>query len=99
MFCLGMLGPEFVLLSAVGQYCSAKDATRAFHNSGYVKWTIRHSYFADMGGVHVRFPRWRPFPVNAKQLHYLVVNHHIVYPENITLEKIKDRNKRDGLSR
>lgn len=99
MFCLGMLGPEFILLSAVGQYCSAKASALAFKESNCTEWTMRHSYFADIGGIHLQFPGWKSFPANAKQLHYLVANGHIPYPSIVTLDMIKDKNKTDGLSR
>lgn len=99
MFCLGMLGPEFILMSAIGQHASAKASTLAFKRLKHTAWTLKHSYFADMGGIHVQFPGSRPFPVDAKQLHYLVSNHFIQYPSKISLDIIKDKNKTDGLSR
>ncbi|KAF2092472.1 hypothetical protein NA57DRAFT_50221 [Rhizodiscina lignyota] len=103
MFCLGILGPEFVLMSAIGQYCCAKTATQKFRTVKKSQptddWTMRHSYFADMGGVHVKFDGCNAFPVNAEQLHYLVAKEYLQYPSHLTLDVIKDKNKRDGLSR
>lgn len=100
MFCLGMLGPEFVLLLAMGQYYSAESSRVMFKRSHPDQdWTLRHSYFADMGAIHIKFPNWKSFPVNGKQLHLLIAQHHIDFPSWITLDVIKDKNKRDGLSR
>lgn len=61
-------------------------------------WTMRHAFFADMGGFHLHCPDFKPFPINAHQLHYLVQNHHLSYPD-IKEKAIWDRNKADGLAR
>jgi hypothetical protein len=98
MFCLGLLGPEFILLLAVGQYCSAKASTRLFHASNLTGWTTKHSFLADMGGIHLQVPDMKSFPIMAKQLHFLVTNNYIPYPE-ITTMAINDKNKSDGLAR
>lgn len=101
MLCTGLAGPEFVLLLAMGQYCHAESSRLMFRQSHPSKgWTLRHSYFADMGAIHIRFPGWeRTFPINGKQLHHLVTQKHIEFPSHITLELIRDKNKRDGLAR
>lgn len=99
MFCLGTLGPDFVLLLAVGQYCSAKASVKAFANSKIRGWTMKHAFFADMGGIHLQLPGVGPFPINAKQLHFMVTNGYMSFPESVTEDVINDRNKYDGLSR
>jgi len=103
MFCLGVLGPDFVLLLAVGQYCSAKASEKAFARSKIKGWTLKHAFFADMGGIHLELPNHYPelksFPINAKQLHFMVANEYIPFPSQITEAVIDDKNKYDGLSR
>jgi hypothetical protein len=100
MFCLGALGPDFVLLLAVGQYCSARASVKAFATSKIKGWTMKHAFFADMGGIHLLLPSvGRSFPINAKQLHFMVSNGYVPFPEGITEDIINDRNKYDGLSR
>ncbi|KAF1956465.1 hypothetical protein CC80DRAFT_471860 [Byssothecium circinans] len=98
LFCLGIVGPEFALLGSVGQYCSARRSVLAFAGTKHAGWTMKHAFFADMGGIHLRFPDAPSFPVNAKQLHFLVTHGYIAYP-NISTSEINDRNKADGLAR
>lgn len=92
------MGPEFILQLAVGQWISARRSKKQFNASGHVKWTMRHAFFADMGGFVLKTRDWVPFPINAKQLHYLVERNYLPYPA-ITRAEIKDRNKVDGLLR
>jgi hypothetical protein len=98
MFCLGLLGPEFVLICAMGQYCSARAAVQAFAETKHTGWIMKHAFFADMGGIHIKFPDMLSFPVNAKQMHFLIRNGYIAYP-SIAINDISDTNKADGLSR
>ena len=95
---IGFLGPEFIFLSALGQWYSARCSVTDFHASGYTQWTMSHAFFADMGGFVLRTGDDCSFPVDAKQVHYLVTKGHIKYPE---LDKriIADKNKVDGLLR
>jgi hypothetical protein len=98
MFCLSMLGPEFIFMLALGQYMSAQASRKAFHESGHKDWTIRHSFYANMGGFVFRPRGWKKFPIDAKQLHYLIVHGYIGYPAVDRLS-IEDKNKSDGLAR
>ena len=99
IFCLGLAGPEFILLGACGQWCSASASVTTFAKPGYTDWTMKHAFFADMGAVHLQVEGMKTFPVNAKQLHLLVSGKHIAYPSGITIDLIDDKNKSDGLAR
>ena len=107
---LGCLGPEFILQLAAGQYCAARRSVHEFSVSnqllpGRQPWTMRHAFFANMGGFALQtqvahkgaFPL---FPLNAQQILYLVENDYIGYNE-VCIEKelIKDRDKVDGIVR
>lgn len=95
---LGIVGPEFTLQVALGQWVSARRSVAEFRRSGFSEWTMTHAFFADMGGI-LLYPRgWVPFPVDAKQLHYLVINGYLPYPK---LHKcsIEDKNKVEPLLR
>ena len=111
-----LLGPEFVFLLALGQYQSAKESIQEFENLGYVKdektgyegWTVTHGFYADMGGIHVRPKGWKSFPVNAKQLAWLVRHDYLERPSHvnendcirkISLRSIKARGKIDRLAK
>lgn len=61
-------------------------------------WTMRHAFFADMGGFHIDCPDLRPFPVDGHQIAYLIENNHLEYPE-IQPKAIWDRNKADIFAR
>lgn len=95
---LGILGPEFILLLALGQRESACRSVQDFQNSGYPEWSMSHAYFADMGGFVLHTPNWTPFPLDAKQVHYLVTEGYMEYPA-IDPEIIVDKNKTDPFVR
>ncbi|KAF4456308.1 hypothetical protein F53441_1553 [Fusarium austroafricanum] len=96
--CLGLLGPEFIIVLAIGQKSSARRSVAKFNQAGYTQWTILHGFFADMGGfVLTAEGLERPIPLNAEQLFYLVNKKYVECPE-ITAQELKDRNKSDGLA-
>ncbi|KAH7252738.1 hypothetical protein BKA59DRAFT_436903 [Fusarium tricinctum] len=103
--CLGLLGPEFIIVLAIGQKSSARRSVvvrfqkSKFNQAGHSQWTITHGFFADMGGfVLTADDLLQPIPLNAEQLFYLVNNSYVECPK-ITARELKDRNKSDGLAR
>jgi hypothetical protein len=97
-FWLAMLGPEFVFVIAVGQYGQARAREKLFHEAGFHDWTIKHSFYADMGGVILQPHKWKSFPIDSKQLLYLVQEGYVAYPK-VSESEIDDKNKADGLTR
>lgn len=95
---LAFLGPEFIFQIALGQYISARRSLKDFHESGYTQWTMTHAFYADMGGFILQTRDWKPFPVDAKQLHYLVTEGYVEFPK-LQKQGIADKNKVDGLLR
>jgi hypothetical protein len=95
---LAFIGPEFLFQIALGQLVSARRSVKDFHASGYKQWTITHAFYADMGGFILHTKDWLPFPINAKQLHYLVIKGYVKLPE-LERETINDKNKVDILLR
>lgn len=94
--CIGILGPEFPLTYAAGQWSRAKQSTIAFEVAGYPAWTMRHAFFADMGGFVLQ-PRNGPsFPVSGKQLLWLIINEKVQYPKH-TMEELWDKSKQDRI--
>ncbi|EMC97621.1 hypothetical protein BAUCODRAFT_23882 [Baudoinia panamericana UAMH 10762] len=71
------------------------EAAAAMHRS---PWTRRHSFFADMGGLRLRFSDHPDFPVNSHQLFWLVKNGHLDYPQ-LDPKDIEDKNKADIFAR
>ncbi|KAF8435595.1 hypothetical protein BGX38DRAFT_1333209 [Terfezia claveryi] len=100
---IAIAGPEFVLTIASGQWGTARESVILFQNSGFPEWTLRHGFFADMGGVFV-VPRVeneqydRPFPVTSKQLNWLVTNKYLPFPD-IREEDIVDKSKQDTIAK
>lgn len=95
---LTLLGPEFVFLLAFGQWQTARSTVQAFRCAGYHDWTIVHSFYADMGGIHIKPPDFPSFPVNAKQLLYLLQRQHIDYPP-LTRKHIEGLGKSDSAAK
>jgi hypothetical protein len=106
MTCLGIIGPEFVFQLALGQWVSARRSVKAFRDLAgsdhleYLKWTMTHAFYADMGGFLLKTPDWQSFPVDAKQILYLVEKDYISAADVILDESILlDKNKCDGMVR
>lgn len=69
------------------------------HLCNGTKWTYTYAFFTDMGGIHLTSPDFPDgFPINAEQLHYLVLHKHVDFPD-MTLMSIAERNTLDTLSR
>lgn len=95
---VSIAGPEFVLTAATGQWAAAKRSVEDFRRAGFEAWTMKHAFFADMGGIEINPPDFVPFRVNAKQLHYLVTKGYLPYP-NILRKEIWDKSKQDTIAK
>lgn len=94
--CIGILGPEFPLTFAAGQWSRAKQSVEAFRAAGFMNWTMRHAFFADMGGFVLQPKNGDPFPVNGRQLLWLITNGKVEYPKH-TMEELWDKSKQDRI--
>ena len=95
--CVAISGPEFVLTAAAGQLDTATQSVAAFHSLGYPQWTIRHAFFADMGGfclipVDSEGKDSKGFPITGKHLFWLVKNGVIEYPD-VSTKELWDKSK------
>ena len=61
-------------------------------------WTMRHAFFADMGGLLLSCPDFAPFPIDSYQLVFLIEHGYLEYPD-IKESDIWDKNKADGFAR
>ncbi|KAH7327856.1 hypothetical protein B0I35DRAFT_2627 [Stachybotrys elegans] len=99
---LAISGPEFVLGIAAGQFCSASRSVRLFKGDplpGNRRWTLTHAFFVDMGGIHLVCPDFdSSFPITAMQLHYLIKNNFLDFPDMEKMD-ISERNTSDILAR
>ena len=90
--------PEVLVATAAEQWLSARQSVPEFAAMGHPEWTIRHGFFADMGGIKVTPPDSEPFPVDSQQLAYLVKHKYLPMPE-ISVDDIHNENKADELAR
>lgn len=93
-----LVAPEFIGVTVTGQYFSARQSVKDFAAAGISEWTLQHAYIADMGGFVVQTRDWVPFPINAKQLLWLIQHGYISVPR-IELRRINDKNKVDSMMR
>ncbi len=82
-FVICFAAPEILMILATGQRREARRSVKLWRDSGYEDWTMRHGFYANMGGFLLRSKDSNPFPINAKQLHYLVTQDYIPYPAAI----------------
>ena len=90
--------PEVLVATAAEQWLSARQSVEAFFALGYPGWTIRHGFFADMGGIVIAPLGCEPFPIDSQQPAYLVKNKHMEMPE-ITVDDVTSVDKANGLAR
>ncbi|KAF2029125.1 hypothetical protein EK21DRAFT_101345 [Setomelanomma holmii] len=94
---LGIIGPEFVLTYAAGQWSRAKWSVDAFRES-HPEWHMRHAFFADMGGFVLHTDDGVIFPLNAIQLHWLVRHKYVELPR-IMKREVWDKSKQDTFTK
>ncbi|KAK5723957.1 hypothetical protein LTR17_013799 [Elasticomyces elasticus] len=97
---LAVLAPELPMLFACGQYASAKRSLHDFRQAGYSEqqWTLPHAFYADMGGFILQPSHSEPFPITAKQLHYLVLKGYVPLPR-LSDKEILDKSKADNIAK
>lgn len=93
-----IMGPEFVVAFATGQKVEARRSVDQWRTAGYTEWTLRHGFYANMGGFILKPRASSPFPINSKQLFYLVRKGYIPYP-SITEKEVWDKSKQDGFQK
>ncbi|KAL9101280.1 MAG: hypothetical protein Q9163_003452 [Psora crenata] len=92
------MAPEFIVAFATGQKVEARRSVEMWKRAGYHGWSMRHGFYASMGGFMLQPRDSKPFPVNSKQLHYLVTRGYIPYP-SITEAEVWDKSKQDGFQK
>ena len=108
--CLTLLAPEWMFQLSMGQWIAARHSVKKFHAAGHTGWTMKHAFFANMGGFVFQAKdsaasgnknesiTWTAFPVNAEQLLYLIEHGYVKYP-TITKRLIKEKDKMDTVLR
>jgi len=90
--------PEVLVATAAEQWLAARQSVKAFSRLGHPEWTIRHGFFAGMGGTLVQPRNGPPFAVDAQQLAYLVEHKYLAMPA-LSQDDILAYNKADTLTR
>ncbi|KAI4140097.1 MAG: hypothetical protein L6R39_005953, partial [Caloplaca ligustica] len=99
-----IMAPEFVLGFATGQKVEANRSVEDFKNlplppgQERPKWTIRHGFYANMGGFVFHARESCPFPINSKQLLWLIKRGYVEYPK-MTAKEVWDKSKADGFQK
>ncbi|KAL8951766.1 MAG: hypothetical protein Q9222_002287 [Ikaeria aurantiellina] len=97
-----IMAPEFVLAFATGQKVDARRSVELFKDLDLPphapKWTIRHAFYANMGGFVLQPRDSTAFPINSKQLHWLIKRGYVEYP-TMTAEEVWDKSKADGFQK
>ena len=93
-----LLIPDLVSYLALGQYESARKSVKAFRRSGYDEWSMKHAFFADMGGFWLTTADDVSWPLDATQLHYLIAEgwlnrQTVVKQVMLGKDVIEDKNK------
>ena len=86
---------------ALGQWLSARQSVKDFNTDEFranpadsFEWGMKEAFFADMGGFLLQTKEERDFPLNAKQLHFLVSKGYLP-PPSLDRREIEERNKVD----
>jgi hypothetical protein len=95
-----LIGPEFLMVLALGQWHAARQSVKAFHDDGFTRWSMKHGFYAEMGGFIAITEDKVRFPLRGKSLHYLVwkglISNDVVNKVVLLdVEIIDDRNKAD----
>jgi hypothetical protein len=90
--------PEVITAIGAEQWASALQCVEDLARLGYRQWTIRHAFFANMGGFMLESPDFPRFPIDGQLLGYLVEKKYIPFPE-VAEKTIWDKNKADGFAR
>ena len=93
---IALFGPEWLLGMAGAQWSIARRAKKHFQDNG-IKWTMRQSFFADMGGVRIKL-KDDEFPVTSKHI-YVLVKLGLIKLDAITSAAIEDRSKADSVAK
>ena len=98
---LSILGPEFLLCYALSERQSAGASVACFKQLRQDdKWTLKHAFFADMGGFILQTSDDVSFFLDTKQILWLL-KHHVIsttqFETSFLLDSktINDRNKSD----
>ena len=89
---------DFSQLAHQWESASASENSENLSRFRNSPWTMRHAFFADMGGLLLDCPDFTPFPVDGHQMLYLVEKNYLDYPD-VREITIRDKNKADGFAR
>ncbi|KAG1809675.1 uncharacterized protein BJ212DRAFT_1279264 [Suillus subaureus] len=95
---MALIVPELIVTWAMRQWCSARDVTRQFKESGYYTWTQTHSFFVLMGGfmLYVDGQPYRTLEPN----HILkLIHEECIDVPILTAKRIHDKSKGNAISK
>lgn len=88
--------PDGVCVNAFAQWRASRKSATSFKKK-YPWWTLRHSFYCEMGGYRIQDERAdQTYLFRGEELRYLVTKN-IVELTKITEDEIMDRSNADGL--
>jgi hypothetical protein len=72
--------------------------TRRRNGENHERWSLRHAFYADMGGFHLIDKKGDKYVLRSRHVTFLVHHHYIDLPSLTTMD-IKDRSKSDSLAK
>ncbi|KAJ9615357.1 hypothetical protein H2200_001432 [Cladophialophora chaetospira] len=93
-----LIFPEVITGIGAEQWASAFQCVQDLAESGHTNWTMRHAFYANMGGFLLESPDFPAFPIDGQQIGYLVERKYLNFPD-IDEKTIWDKNKADGFAR
>ncbi|RFU79563.1 hypothetical protein TARUN_2672 [Trichoderma arundinaceum] len=100
-----VIAPEIIISAACGDLIEASHSNRELQEYAAqdgVKWTLAHSYYANMGGFIIRSKPTRinayhdPYHLNAYGMYALRRRNYLQKLPDIATEELDDRSKSDG---
>jgi len=95
---IALIFPEFIACVALAEFWLALESKKALKKVGADHWTLKHGYFANMGGFVLQTRGRNPFPLNSETLEILVKEGLVEVPR-ITAAEIQDKSKTDSFAR
>jgi hypothetical protein len=108
---IAAVAPEIVIAIAIEDWATAKSELEEMMNMGEPHWTMKHAFYAAMGGIALRFDGLRdrrPLPLYGPQVRRLKSRQFSITggvrteimprlsPQRLPIDDIQDRNKADA---
>lgn len=95
---LAVLAPDILGFFSALQWHRAKASVSQMHSIGHTNWTLRHAFYANSGGFVLKSDDFKPIPLTAASIYYLVATSQIECP-TISKAEIWENSKADTFAK